>query len=103
MRRSDHYRGASPSAAPRRAFAWNARNFDSLLNLYVDDLVYWSNFGGPDGGPNVVCGKPALFIHLTTYGKMECLSVPENFRLVNGHGLATASFDMRHLKTGLTH
>jgi hypothetical protein len=79
------------------------RDFESLLTLYVDDLTYWSNFGGPDGGPNVVRGKPALLTHLIAYGTMDSLSVPENFRLVNGLGHATSSFYMRHPKTGLAH
>lgn len=37
--------------------AWSRRDLDALLSLYDDDLTYWCNVGGADGGPHVLQGK----------------------------------------------
>ncbi len=30
--------------------AWNVRDIERLVSLFVEDMTYWSNAGGPDGG-----------------------------------------------------
>jgi ketosteroid isomerase-like protein len=83
--------------------AWNRRDIDALLDLYVDDLTYWLNFGGPDGGPITIKGKPALRTHVMSFAALDCLSVPDDFRFENGEGHANTEFFMRDPKTGLMH
>jgi ketosteroid isomerase-like protein len=84
--------------------AWNRRDIDFLIDLYVDDLTYWSNFGGsPNGGEITITGKAALRTHVMAFAHFDCLSVPERFRFENGRGHVDAEFYMRDRKTGLTH
>ena len=83
--------------------AWNSRDIDALLDLYVDDLTYYSNYGDPHGGPFSLAGKAALRSYVTPIAQLECLSVPERFTFRNGRGYATAEFYMRHRISGLMH
>jgi ketosteroid isomerase-like protein len=83
--------------------AWNRRDIDALIDLYVDDLTYYSNFGSADGGPFTLAGKAALRTFVMPIAQLECLSVPERFRFEDGQGHASAEFYMRHRSSGLTH
>ena len=83
--------------------AFNRRDIDALMNVYVDDVVYWSNFGGVDGAPLIIEGRDNLKAFIEGWAGLESLSVPENFRLIDGVGHVTAEFFIKHLATGLAH
>ena len=53
--------------------AFNRRDIESLLDLYVDDLTYWSNFGGPAGGPLTITDKPSLRTFVSGFAQLESL------------------------------
>ncbi|MCZ7594468.1 MAG: hypothetical protein M5U16_05780 [Hyphomicrobium sp.] len=40
--------------------AWSRGDIEGVLSNYVDDLTYYCNTGGPDGGPLSIVGKQAL-------------------------------------------
>ncbi len=75
--------------------AWNKRDIEALIALYVDDMTFWANVGGPDGGPLTIADKVTFRQHLTAWKDFECLSVPQNFRLENGVGQANVEFYIR--------
>jgi ketosteroid isomerase-like protein len=61
---------------------WSSRNVDELLTLYDDDLTYWCNVGGPDGGPHVLRGKAAFKAALDAFlVSAECVSKVQSFVL----------------------
>jgi ketosteroid isomerase-like protein len=83
--------------------AFNRRDIDGLLDLYADDITYWSNFGGPDGGPLTIHGREHMRAFLMQWSALQSLSVPDKFRFENGLGYASAEFFMKDLKTGHDH
>ena len=80
--------------------AWNKRDIKALIALYVDDMTFWANVGGTDGGPMTIADKATFRQHLMAWKDFECLSVPQNFRLENGVGQANVEFYIRD-KSGL--
>jgi ketosteroid isomerase-like protein len=83
--------------------AWNRRNIEALLALYVDDVTYWANVGGPDGGPLVMSGKPALHQFCMMWKDFDCLAVPENFHFKDGICRCHVEFYIRDPNSGLQH
>lgn len=80
--------------------AWSRGDVEGLLRYYVDDVSYFCNTGGPDGGPLLITGKQA-------YGEMlqmiadvaESVSVAEFFRFQDGVGRANVECYIRHKQT----
>jgi ketosteroid isomerase-like protein len=83
--------------------AWNARDIERLIACYVDDMTYWANFGGPDGGALTIAGKDAFRAHLRALSGIECISVPHHFRFADGLGRASVEFYIRDPGTGHKH
>jgi len=81
--------------------AWNERAFAALLNLFVDDLVYWSNMGAH--GETLVRGKPAFGSFLAPMAGMEGLSVPHSLRFKNDVATASVEFYLRDPRSGHSH
>jgi ketosteroid isomerase-like protein len=83
--------------------AWNKRDIDALLALYVEDVTFWANVGSPDGGPLVMDGKPAYRQFFQVWKDFDCLSVPQNFHFENGIGRCNVEFYIRDPRSGLQH
>jgi ketosteroid isomerase-like protein len=83
--------------------AWNKREIDALLALYTDDVTFWSNVGGPDGGPLVMSEKLALQQFFMVWKGFDCLSVPQNFHFENGVCRCNVEFYIRDPRSGLQH
>ena len=84
--------------------AWNKRDIEALLALYVDDgMTFWANVGGPDGGPLTISDKPTFRAHLDAVKDFECLSVPQSVRFEDGLGRASVEFYIRDPSSGLQH
>lgn len=83
--------------------AWNRRDIDALLALYVDDVTFWSNVGGPDGGPLTMSDKPAFRQFFMVWKDFDCLSVPQNFHFENGACRCNVEFYIRDPRSGLQH
>lgn len=83
--------------------AWSRGDVDTALSFYVDDLLYWSNCGGPDGTALAISGKKGFRTFLQSIANVaECISVSEYFRLINGIGRAKIECCIRHKQTGHT-
>lgn len=84
---------------------WSSRNVDKLLALYDDDLIYWCNVGGPDGGPHILRGKSAFKGALDAFlVSTENVSTVQSFTLhdpfsLNPVGKATVYFRVIHVPT----
>jgi ketosteroid isomerase-like protein len=80
--------------------AWSNADIDALVSHFVDDMTYFCNTGGPDGGPLTIVGK-------RTYREMlqqivdvaESVCVSEYFRFANGVGRAKIECYIRHKTT----
>lgn len=83
--------------------AWNAKDIERLLSLYVDDMTYWSNAGGPDGGVCEIFGKETFRKHLLQWRALESICVPHHFRFEDGLGRASVEFYVTDLRTGHTY
>jgi len=83
--------------------AWNAKDIERLIALYVNDMTYWANFGGPDGGAQTVAGKDAFRVHLKRWTGVESISVPHNFHFAGGLGRVNVEFYVRDPETGHKH
>lgn len=82
--------------------AWNKRDVARLLDLFVDDMTYWSNVGGLQG-PTIIPGKPAFQQYVAGLENMEGLSVPHSFKFKDGIGSASVEFFLRDRRTGHSH
>lgn len=83
--------------------AWSEGDLDRMLRYYADDVVYWCNAGGPDGGPLTISGKAALAEFLrSTQAVAESVCVAEYFRLIDGVGRSRVEAFIRHKQTGHT-
>lgn len=80
--------------------AWNVRDTERLVSLFVDDMTYWSNAGGPDGGELTIRGKDAFRKQLRAWSGSESISVPQHFRFDNGLGRASIEFYVRDSESG---
>ena len=83
--------------------AWNAKDIERVLSLYVDDMTYWSNAGGPDGGVCEIVGKDLFRTHLLQWRALESICVPHHFRFEDGLGRAAVEFYVTDLRTGHTY
>jgi ketosteroid isomerase-like protein len=83
--------------------AWNKRDIEGLLACYVDDLTFWANVGGPDGGPLIFTDKTAFRSHLLAWKDFDCLSVAHNFHFAGGIGRSNVEFYIRDPRSGLQH
>jgi ketosteroid isomerase-like protein len=82
--------------------AWNKRDIEALLELFDDDMTYWSNLGSPNG-ETLIQGKPAFEAFLAPLKDMEGLSVPHSFRFKDGIAAANVEFYLRDRRTGHSH
>jgi ketosteroid isomerase-like protein len=80
--------------------AWNKRDIERLIALYVDDMTFWANVGGAEGGPLTISDKATFRSHLLAWKDFECISAPQNFRFDSGVGQANVEFYIRD-KSGL--
>jgi ketosteroid isomerase-like protein len=80
--------------------AWSRGDVEGVLSNYVDDLTWFCNTGGADGGPLMVSGKQALRDMLQPIVDVaESVSVSEYFRYVDGVGRAKIECYIRHKTT----
>ncbi|KAB2941577.1 MAG: hypothetical protein K8F92_11320 [Hyphomicrobium sp.] len=80
--------------------AWSRGDIEGVLSNYVDDLTYYCNTGGPDGGPLSIVGKQALRHMLQPIADVaESVSVSEYFRFSDGIGRAKIECYIRHKTT----
>lgn len=80
--------------------AWSRGDIEGVLSNYVDDLTYYCNTGGPDGGPLSIVGKQALRHMLQPIADVaESVSVSEYFRFSDGIGRAKIECYIRHRTT----
>jgi ketosteroid isomerase-like protein len=80
--------------------AWSRGDVEGVLSHYVDDLTWFCNTGGVDGGPLTIKGKQALRQMLQPIVDVaESVSVSEYFRFVDGIGRAKIECYIRHKTT----
>ncbi len=80
--------------------AWSRGDVEGVLSHYADDLSYYCNTGGPDGGPLAIEGKQALRQMLRAVVDVaESVSVPEYFRYSDGVGRSMIECYIRHKTT----
>ena len=80
--------------------AWSNGDIEGVLEHYVDDLTYYCNTGGPNGGPLLINGKQGLREMLKSIVDVaESVSVPEYFRFTDGTGRCTIECYIRHRTT----
>ena len=83
--------------------AWNRRDIDAMLEWYHDDLTYFCNTGGSDGGALRLYGKADMRAFLSpVLNVADCISVPCSFTYQDGMGRAHIEVVLRHRKTGHT-
>ncbi|MEI9901124.1 MAG: nuclear transport factor 2 family protein [Hyphomicrobium sp.] len=82
--------------------AWNKRDFNGLLELFDDNMIYWSTLGS-DRSQTEIRGKPEFRTFLAAWQGMEGLSVPHSVRFKDGVASASVEFYVRDLRTGHAH
>ncbi len=82
--------------------AWNKRDIARLLDLFDDEMTYWSNVGSP-GGQTLIRGKRDFVEFLSRLQDMQGLSVPHSLRFKDGTASASVEFYLKHLRTGYSH
>jgi ketosteroid isomerase-like protein len=80
--------------------AWSRGDIEAILACYVDELTYWCNAGGPDGGPFQIEGKQQFRAFLQSMQEAEGRLTMDYFRLVDGIGRARVKCVVRHKRTG---
>jgi len=77
--------------------AWSRGDVDGVLNHFVDDITYFCNTGGPDGGPLAIVGKQAYRqILQQILDVAEGVSIIDYFRFDDGVGRASIECYIRH-------
>lgn len=80
--------------------AWSNGDIDGLVHHFTDDLTYFCNTGGPDGGPLTIVGKKAYREMLQQIVDVaESVSVSEYFRFSEGAGRSKVECYIRHKTT----
>ncbi len=80
--------------------AWSRGDVDGVVRHCADDITYFCNTGGPDGGPLTIVGKEAYREFLQQIVDVaESVSVPEYFRFEDGVGRTTIDCYIRHKTT----
>lgn len=81
--------------------AWNARDLEKMLSWYSDDIRYFCDCGGSDGGALTLYGKADMRAFLAPVLAMsECISVPLSFHYNEGVGVAPVEVVLRNFATG---
>jgi ketosteroid isomerase-like protein len=81
--------------------AWNAGSVEGVLDKYVDDLVYTTNSGGPNGESLTFRGKAELRnLYRTTMEVLDSASRLESLRYENGIVRTRLTAVIRHRATG---
>jgi len=80
--------------------AWSRGDVEGVVGNFTDDLTYFCNTGGPDGGPLTIVGQSAYREFLDKIVEVaESVSVPEYFRFQDGIGRAKVECYIRHNTT----
>jgi len=80
--------------------AWSRGDIEAMLDYYVEDLTYFCNAGGPDGGPLMITGRDGLREMLLAIDKVaEGVSVTEYFRFQDGVARAKVECFIQHRTT----
>ncbi len=80
--------------------AWSNGDIEGVTRHFTDDLTYFCNTGGPDGGPLTITGKAAYLELLRQIVEVaESVSVSEYFRFQDGIGRAKIECYIRHKTT----
>lgn len=80
--------------------AWSNGNLEGVTRHFVEDLTYFCNTGGPDGGPLTIVGQAAYRGMLQTILDVaESVCVSEYFRFAEGTGRAKIECYIRHKTT----
>jgi ketosteroid isomerase-like protein len=83
--------------------AWAAGSVEGVLDKYVDDLLYVSNTGGPNGEILTINGKDALRRRfMAAMAAVDSQTKFEAFRYENGIARTRLSAVIRHRATGHT-
>jgi len=84
--------------------AWNKRDIPALLDLFDEDMTYWSSLASAGHGHETVLhGKAAFEGFLVPFRKLEGLAVPHSFRFKDGVATASVEFYVRDQATGHSH
>jgi ketosteroid isomerase-like protein len=80
--------------------AWSNGDVAGVVRHFVDDVTYFCNTGGPDGGPLTISGiKPYREVLQQIIDVAESVSVSEYFRFEDGVGRAKIECYIRHKTT----
>ena len=80
--------------------AWSNGDIEAMARHFVDDVTYFCNTGGPDGGPLTINGKKAYRETLQQIADVaESVAVSEYFRFSDGIGRAKVECYIRHRTT----
>jgi ketosteroid isomerase-like protein len=80
--------------------AWSRGDVEGVVCHVADDITYFCNTGGPDGGPLTIVGKQAYREFLQQIVNVsESVAVAEYFRFEEGIGRATVECYIRHKTT----
>jgi ketosteroid isomerase-like protein len=80
--------------------AWSTGDVEGVVSHFVDDVTYFCNTGGPDGGPLTIQGKKPYREFLQQIVEVaESVSVSEYFRFADGIGRAKIECYIRHKTT----
>ena len=81
--------------------AWANGDIEGVLSEYAQDLTYWCNTGGPDGGALCIEGKDAFRAYLRALAStIESITIVDYFRFRDGVARAGVEFYIRHKATG---
>jgi ketosteroid isomerase-like protein len=81
--------------------AWNAGSIEGVLDKYVDDVVYITNTGGPNGESLTIRGKENLRRHFkAAVDVVDCQSRLEAVRYEGGLVRTRVSVDLCHRASG---
>ncbi len=82
--------------------AWSNGDVNGVARHFVDDLTYFCNTGGPDGGPLTIVGQTAYREFLNQIVDVaESVCVSEYFRFNEDEGVGRAKIEcyIRHKTT----
>ena len=82
--------------------AWSRQDFEEMLDLYHDDIVYYSNAGGIGGNVLKLYGKEEMRAFLLPVMNVaDCISLPLTFNYRDDVGRAQAQIVIRHRESGM--
>lgn len=84
--------------------AWNNRDLRALRDLYTEDIVYWTNWGGPNNQPRTVVGRQELIRHFADVRDTADIDIRlMSFRLEGGQARVKFEVIWRDPKRGFRH